>query len=202
MHIVGRPRAGARTLTAVAIAAATLTTVAVVAALVALGALPAAAHEQLLESRPGDGEALADPPREVVLTFTSDIVPIAPIVLVRDSAGNAVAEGEPAIEGNVVTAALPVDLADGSYLVVWRVVSGDGHPIEGTFPFTVGTVPDDAGSPAAPTGNPDATGPPPASAQAPGTAVPGAVVVGGALATGAAVIALILLLRRRGRSSP
>ena len=40
---------------------------------------------------------------------------------------------------------VPVGQLDkGTYLVVWRVVSADGHPIRGTFTFQVGTGPDTA----------------------------------------------------------
>ena len=100
----------------------------------------ALAHEQLVESSPGEGEVLADPPAEVVLTFTADVLPISPIILVRDAAGNVVHDDEPVVEGSVVSTTLP-ELADGAYQVVWRVVSGDGHPIEGTVDFTVGSGP-------------------------------------------------------------
>jgi copper transport protein len=38
---------------------------------------------------------------------------------------------------SVVIAPIP-DLTDGVYVVVWRVVSADGHPVSGAFPFEVG----------------------------------------------------------------
>ncbi len=101
----------------------------------------ALAHEQLVESSPAEGEVLADSPSEIVLTFTADVLPISPIILVRDSAGNVVHDDEPVVEGNVVSTQLP-KLADGAYQVVWRVVSGDGHPIEGTVGFAVGSAMD------------------------------------------------------------
>ncbi len=32
------------------------------------------------------------------------------------------------------------DLKDGTYVVTWRVISADGHPVRGAFTFTVGTT--------------------------------------------------------------
>ena len=36
-----------------------------------------------------------------------------------------------------MTTAVP-DLVDGAYVVDWKVVSADGHPVAGAFTFTVG----------------------------------------------------------------
>lgn len=33
---------------------------------------------------------------------------------------------------------LPDKLAQGTYMVSWRVVSADGHPISGAFTFSIG----------------------------------------------------------------
>ena len=40
-------------------------------------------------------------------------------------------------KSSIVVASLP-DLADGTYVVDWQVVSADSHPINGAFTFTVG----------------------------------------------------------------
>ena len=43
--------------------------------------------------------------------------------------------------------AVPADLSDGAYIVDWRVISADGHPISGAWTFRVGeggaAAPDD-----------------------------------------------------------
>ena len=60
----------------------------------------------------------------------------------------------------------------GAYTVVWRVVSSDSHPIEGTFGFTVAegsTTP--AASPAA-SGSPGVSGPAIQTAEPGATATP------------------------------
>ena len=63
-------------------------------------------------------------------------------VRVTDSAGNSLVEGkgDAKVSGNTVTQTLNLkDLAaDETYTVTWRVVSSDGHPIQGTYRFTVG----------------------------------------------------------------
>ena len=45
---------------------------------------------------------------------------------------------------DTLSAAVDVDLADGSYVVAWAAVSEDSHPISGAFGFAVGAPSDDA----------------------------------------------------------
>jgi methionine-rich copper-binding protein CopC len=124
---------------------------ALLALLVAVGATPAAAHDQLLDSSPTEGEHLTAAPSEVTLRFSAEILTIGPAVLVVDAAGTTWTVGEPRLDGPEVVAELADDVPDGAYEVRWRVVSSDGHPIAGTIPFTVGDpdAPPVAGAPAA-----------------------------------------------------
>ena len=46
--------------------------------------------------------------------------------------------GTAAVDGNLVTIPLRGDLPDDGYLVTYRVVSADSHPISGAFSFVVG----------------------------------------------------------------
>ena len=57
---------------------------------------------------------------------------------VTNAAGESVTDGTPDIDGKVVTQDLATAAADDTYTVTWRVVSSDGHPIQGTFTYTVG----------------------------------------------------------------
>ncbi|PPK94182.1 hypothetical protein CLV92_10881 [Kineococcus xinjiangensis] len=129
---------------------------------VVLAAAPAAAHDRLLSSDPADGARLPAAPARVELAFSDDVLALSPRVRVQDQAGATVAEPEPVVEGDRVTAALPAGLAPGTYAVQWRVVSGDGHPIEGSFSFGVegATAPAEA----TPTAEPEATAEPQATA--------------------------------------
>ncbi|TDP80379.1 hypothetical protein DEU31_0816 [Brachybacterium sp. AG952] len=109
---------------------------ALLAALLALGA-PAQAHDTLLESDPADGATLETSPEAITLTFSADILEVSPLVRITDESGEQLAEITPSIDGPVATATLEEPLPAGTSTVQWRVVSSDGHPIEGTFEVTV-----------------------------------------------------------------
>ncbi|CAM3492794.1 copper resistance CopC family protein [Isoptericola cucumis] len=96
---------------------------------------PAAAHDRLVSADPEDGAKLDTPPSQVVLTFSGDVLPSGAQVIVSTRDGSV--EGEVAVDGAVVTAELPGDLPAGGHDVVWRVVSSDGHPIEGELSYDV-----------------------------------------------------------------
>jgi len=109
-----------------------------------LTAAPASAHDRMLTSDPADGSQLATPPTAITLTFNTEPLPVEPQVVVSDSAGTVVTQGAPTIEGSTATLALDpaVALGGDTYTVAWRVVSSDGHPIEGTFAFAVAAQPE------------------------------------------------------------
>ena len=109
---------------------------ALLAALLLLGA-PAQAHDTLLESDPADGATLETSPEAITLTFSADILDVSPLVRITDENGEQLAEITPSIDGPVATATLEEPLPAGTSTVQWRVVSSDGHPIEGTFEVTV-----------------------------------------------------------------
>ena len=106
------------------------------AALLALPA-PAQAHDTLLSSDPEDGASLETSPEEITLTYSADVLEVSPLVRISDENGDELAEIVPAVEGPVATATLEEPLPAGTHTVQWRVVSSDGHPIEGTFTLTV-----------------------------------------------------------------
>ena len=106
------------------------------AALLALPA-PAQAHDTLLSTDPEDGATLETSPEDIDLTFSADILEVSPLVRITDEDGTELAEIVPTIEGPVATATLEEPLPAGTHEIQWRVVSSDGHPIEGTFSLTV-----------------------------------------------------------------
>lgn len=98
---------------------------------------PAAAHAVLVGTDPQDGSVVEAPPGELVVTFNEPVhvVPGATTVLTGD--GSPVEAAVTAVDETVViTPASP--LPDGTYIVSWRVVSLDTHPIAGAFSFSVG----------------------------------------------------------------
>jgi methionine-rich copper-binding protein CopC len=108
------------------------------AAFLALASVsPASAHDELLGSSPAAGEVFEAAPEAVELTFSNDVIEVGTVIEVVDHHGEVVETGETVVLGPDVTAELPSDLS-GEYQVRWRVVSSDGHPIEGTIDFGVG----------------------------------------------------------------
>ena len=119
------------------VAALLLTAAALLAA-----AQPALAHATVLQTTPFDGERLdpGEAPEAVTIEFNEDVAAPPGGIRVYDQDGERVdTEGE--VEGtdapDVIGRALG-ELENGSYVVSWRAVSEDGHPIRGAFVFTVG----------------------------------------------------------------
>jgi copper transport protein len=98
---------------------------------------PARAHAVLVEASPADGAILAEPPREVVLRFNE---PVAPVVLrVLDAGAKPIADASQArAENETLTIALPPDLPKATYVVSYRVISIDSHPVSGAIVFSIG----------------------------------------------------------------
>lgn len=108
------------------------------------GAVPAQAHDRIISSDPADGAQLDAAPAALTMTFSTEPLAVEPQVVVTDTAGTVVAQGSPTIEGTAATFPWPAELTGDTYTVAWRVVSSDGHPIEGTFSFAVAAAPEPA----------------------------------------------------------
>lgn len=127
------------------------------AAFLMVPAAAAQAHDVLEATDPADGSAVRTVPAKIGLTFDHTPIAIGSIVRVEDATGADQADGPVAIVDNHVTQAVKTDASEGKYTVVWRVVSSDGHPIEGTFTFTAGAASPTAGT-ASPSASPAAAG--------------------------------------------
>ena len=99
---------------------------------------PASAHATLVSTDPGEGARLDSSPDEVTLEFTEGVSLGAGYARVVTADGERVDTGTASVDGNVVTIPLRGDLPDDGYLVMYRVVSADSHPISGAFSFVVG----------------------------------------------------------------
>lgn len=167
----------------------------------------ASAHTGLESSVPADGEVLTDVPGTlgVTLTFTEDVQANFAQVAVTGPEGESVTSGPVVVEGAV--ARQPVDLsAEGAYVVAYRVVSSDGHPVSGQVAFSVqdvGDTPADTTPEAPPsTASPELTASPsavtPAADDDDGSGSGGwwpVLAVGGALV--AVCLGALELIRRR-----
>ncbi|MES9537025.1 MULTISPECIES: copper resistance CopC family protein [unclassified Actinomadura] len=107
---------------------------AVLAAVLATTAVPASAHTALASASPAKGSAVA-PPSQIVLTYTDPVR--LPRVVVTDASRKQYQAGSAQAVDNKVTQAVNGKLPNGEYTVGWRVVASDGHPVEGTYTFTV-----------------------------------------------------------------
>lgn len=118
---------------------------------------PAQAHDTLLSSDPVDGATLETSPEALTFTFSADVLEVSPLVRISDESGTELAEIVPTVDGPAVTATLEEPLPAGTHTIQWRVVSSDGHPIEGTQTLTVEQGPVE---PAAPSDGGGAAGEP------------------------------------------
>lgn len=105
--------------------------------LVGAAGAPASAHASLVSSDPTEGEVLPEAPEAVTLTFDEPVTVVGDGVQAYDAAGDPL-EVDASARDEVVTTELPDGLADGTYVIAWRVVSSDGHPVAGSLTFHVG----------------------------------------------------------------
>jgi hypothetical protein len=125
-----------RTVPAAASLVAAVVAAVLAAAVVLLGASSAQAHNGLRSTTPSDGEQVASPPTEVTLTFDQPAIAVGTAVLVTAADGTVVSQGDPVLLDAAVTQAVD-GLTAGTYEVVWRATSADGHPVTGEFAFGV-----------------------------------------------------------------
>jgi copper transport protein len=104
-----------------------------------LVATPASAHAVLLQTSPGEGAVLTSPPTSVSLRYDEQVTVTPGGIRVYNAQGSRVDDGtirNPSPD--VVQLGVRPHLANGAYVVTWRVISADTHPVEGAFTFQVG----------------------------------------------------------------
>lgn len=99
----------------------------------------ARAHAALESTSPGDGEILPQSPPMIALTFNEPIQATENGLRLIDASGTAIPLDGTRID-HTIQASVPQPLANGSYVVAWRVISADGHPISGAYTFAVGAA--------------------------------------------------------------
>jgi copper transport protein len=104
-------------------------------------AVPASAHATLETTTPGSGSVAAAAPTSVRLHFDEPVNVLPGGVKVVGPNGKRVDEGQvshPQGNGSDVAVGLRGGLARGTYLVAYRIVSADSHPISGAYTFSIG----------------------------------------------------------------
>ncbi|MEV6638261.1 copper resistance CopC family protein [Actinoplanes sp. NPDC051470] len=173
---------------------------------------PALAHNSLTKAVPDKNATVRKPPASVQLSFLQKVDPEKLTIEVVDAQQQKVPSGRPEADGKMGLLALTGTLANGTYTVRYSVVSEDGHPVKGSYKFTV-----DAPVAAAPSPSSTTPSPSPSPSVAPTTDAPATVAAAdtssssgpsAGLIIGIAALALVLVggaifvVRRRRTSAP
>ncbi|GIJ33127.1 copper transport protein [Micromonospora sediminimaris] len=175
--------------------AATAGLLVAVVALLLVPASPAGAHAVLSSSSPAASAVVPAAPAEVVLTFSESVRKVPDRIRVIAPDGSRADQGEPTFAGSVVNIPVDTGRGNGTYLVTYRVISADSHPVSGAFTYSVG----------APSEPPVDSGDDGQANPVVGTAVKVAKFVGYAgllLVIGPALVLALLWPRRLSRRGP
>jgi len=165
------------------------------AALLVGAASTAQAHNILVGTSPADGSIAKVVPAQVTLTFNEPALAVGTEIIVTGPSGP-VQTGAAVLVNDTVTEHLQPGSPAGSYTVIYRVTSSDGHPVSGRFTFSA-TSPSPGQRP---TGTSDTTSP----ASTPASASGRSPALWWALAGGAVVVLLLVVFIRirKPRTSP
>ena len=94
------------------------------------------AHTGIESSNPEDGSTITEELNKVTLTFETEIEETSSFVL-HNASGQTVAVDNITVENNTMTGTFDQPIENGDYEATWKIIGVDGHPIEGTFSFSV-----------------------------------------------------------------
>jgi methionine-rich copper-binding protein CopC len=102
--------------------------------------LPGVAHGHAFpdHSNPKVGSTLSSPPAGVYIWFDGELEPAFSRITVQDATGKRVDQGNGRVNPSnsvLLEVGLPT-LPQGTYRVIWNVVSRDGHRTSGDYTFT------------------------------------------------------------------
>jgi copper transport protein len=98
---------------------------------------PAFSHAVLMDSSPKAKQMFDTSPADVSVTFNESVGPV--FFRILDQAGKEVGNpGEIRLDGTRMIMPLGATLPNGTYLMTYRVISADTHPVGATIPFSVG----------------------------------------------------------------
>jgi len=102
----------------------------------------ASAHAELINSDPAAGAVLTNWPTSISLTFNEDLKSIGSekgnFVVVNNAVGDQVSADDEKLEGSTIKVSLDQNTVEGPVLVYYRVISADGHAVEGEYAFKFG----------------------------------------------------------------
>ena len=107
-----------------------------------LNTQPVNAHTKLVSASPAAGSTAENWPTQIILEFDEELQNLGPekanFLVVNNAVGDQVSETDEIIDGNKLLVSLSPNEIKGTVLVYYRVVSTDGHPVEGEYKFTYG----------------------------------------------------------------
>jgi copper transport protein len=99
------------------------------------------AHAEIAKTSPVKNAILTQPPKSVWIEFGESLLTLDTKVVntltVTNSKGKRVDKSPTIISGARATTKILGALKKGKYLVTYRVVSEDGHPVKGSYYFSV-----------------------------------------------------------------
>lgn len=101
----------------------------------------ALAHSGLESSVPQDGEVLTENIFTFLLTFNTTIEDTSTFKITKES-GQEISLAEHIVKEKEMIGTMSSPLEDGTYIVTWRIIGEDGHPIENSYSFSVVTQTD------------------------------------------------------------
>lgn len=113
-----------------------LLSTAVVAVMLLVSVVSASAHASLVRADPADGSVVAVAPRSFTLSFSEPTSPLV-LKLIRPD-GSSTPLDRFVLSDATLEIEAPADLGTGTYVLSWRVVSEDGHPVGGSAVFAIG----------------------------------------------------------------
>lgn len=93
------------------------------------------AHTTLTESNPSEGEVLSTQPENIELEFGTVIEEGSSMTLSGPEAS--IELGEITVSDNIMASEVTTQLPNGQYIIDWKIIGEDGHPIEGQILFGV-----------------------------------------------------------------
>ena len=118
-----------------------------VLAVTSLFAFPIAAfaHGAMVQATPAADSNVLTAPTEVSIEFDGKLQIIGNTnvnsIEVTDNQGQVISSPTSVVEGNKISTKLQLTDITGLVSVHYRIVSEDGHPVEGDYSFTVGEMP-------------------------------------------------------------
>ncbi|MEH7014557.1 copper resistance protein CopC [Neobacillus niacini] len=93
------------------------------------------AHSSLSTSNPSEGQVVTENLEQIILTFGTSIEELSTMDLVKD--GNVIPLEGIKVENKQLMGTIAKPLENGAYIIQWKIVGEDGHPIKGEINFVV-----------------------------------------------------------------